>query len=103
VLHSAAAMVLYARGSRCLAVSVQGKLNRASATARCGRRVIGSAFSSDAGRWSADSEISLAPFVPTPSIVVDRAMELARLQPTDTFVDIGCGDGRVVVAAAPWC
>eukprot|EP01050_Picozoa_sp_SAG11_P034061 SAG11_NODE_11862_length_734_cov_1.302362_1_plen_132_part_01 len=55
------------------------------------------------GRWAPDSLASLAPFVPTPQIAVHKALELGRLQPTETFVDVGCGDGRLVLAAAPWC
>jgi SAM-dependent methyltransferase len=42
----------------------------------------------------------LAPFDPTPNEVVDRMMLLARLKNSDVVYDLGCGDGRVVVAAA---
>ncbi len=31
---------------------------------------------------------------------IDRALELADLQPGERFVDLGCGDGRVLVRAA---
>jgi protein-L-isoaspartate O-methyltransferase len=43
---------------------------------------------------------SLAPFVPTPPEVVDRLLTLARVGPRDVVYDIGCGDGRIVIAAA---
>lgn len=39
-------------------------------------------------------------FVPTPHDVVDRMLELARVKKTDVLYDLGCGDGRIVVAAA---
>jgi SAM-dependent methyltransferase len=40
------------------------------------------------------------PFVPTPPGVVERMLALARLGRDDTLYDLGCGDGRIVVAAA---
>ena len=41
-----------------------------------------------------------APFLPTPADVVDRMLELAVLAPSDVVYDLGCGDGRIVIAAA---
>jgi SAM-dependent methyltransferase len=43
---------------------------------------------------------SLAPYVPTPSDVVDRMLALAKVGPRDVVYDLGCGDGRIVIAAA---
>jgi SAM-dependent methyltransferase len=43
---------------------------------------------------------SLAPYVPTPSDVVDRMLRLAKVGPRDVVYDLGCGDGRIVIAAA---
>ena len=43
---------------------------------------------------------SLAPFVPTPMDVVERMLTLARVGPKDVVYDLGCGDGRIVIAAA---
>jgi protein-L-isoaspartate O-methyltransferase len=43
---------------------------------------------------------SLAPYVPTPPDVVDRMLTLAATRPGDTVYDLGCGDGRIVIAAA---
>jgi protein-L-isoaspartate O-methyltransferase len=42
----------------------------------------------------------LAPYVPSPEVIVDRMLEIARVGPGDTVYDLGSGDGRVVVAAA---
>ena len=44
--------------------------------------------------------MSLAPFVPSPVSVVDKMLELADLKPGETVYDLGCGDGRIVIAAA---
>lgn len=38
-------------------------------------------------------------FVPTPHDVVDKMLELAQVKKTDVLYDLGCGDGRIVVAA----
>lgn len=43
---------------------------------------------------------SLAPFVPTPNDVVDRMLTLAGVTAGDVVYDLGCGDGRIVIAAA---
>jgi outer membrane protein assembly factor BamB/precorrin-6B methylase 2 len=39
-------------------------------------------------------------FVPTPQDVVAKMLDLAGIKKTDTVVDLGCGDGRIVVTAA---
>ena len=43
---------------------------------------------------------NLAPFVPTPMLVVRRMLELAAVTQDDGVYDLGCGDGRIVVEAA---
>jgi precorrin-6B methylase 2 len=43
---------------------------------------------------------NLSPYVPSPSAVVERLLAFADLQPNDVLFDLGCGDGRIVVAAA---
>jgi hypothetical protein len=40
------------------------------------------------------------PYVPTPQGVVDRMLEMAKVGPADYLVDLGSGDGRIVVTAA---
>jgi len=40
------------------------------------------------------------PFVATPPDVVDRMLKLANVGPGDVVYDLGCGDGRIVIAAA---
>lgn len=41
-----------------------------------------------------------APYLPTHQELVKIMIRLARLQPTDRVVDLGSGDGRIVIAAA---
>ncbi len=40
------------------------------------------------------------PFVPTPPEVVDQMLKMVDLKPGDVLYDLGCGDGRIVIAAA---
>jgi len=42
----------------------------------------------------------LAPFVPTPMAVVEKMLELGSVDKDDILYDLGCGDGRIVIAAA---
>jgi SAM-dependent methyltransferase len=39
-------------------------------------------------------------FVPTPFKIVDRMLELAEVHEADVVYDLGCGDGRILIAAA---
>jgi SAM-dependent methyltransferase len=39
-------------------------------------------------------------YVPTPQAVVDRMLEMAEVKPADFVIDLGCGDGRMVISAA---
>src|SRR6266853_3645006 len=41
----------------------------------------------------------LAPYVSSPTRVVDRMLELANIKPGETLYDLGCGDGRILIAA----
>jgi methyltransferase family protein len=40
------------------------------------------------------------PYVPTPQEVVERMLELAKVGPHDYLIDLGSGDGRIVITAA---
>ncbi len=46
------------------------------------------------------AQASLAPYVPTPHDVVERMLTLAKVGKDDVVVDLGSGDGRLVIAAA---
>jgi tRNA G37 N-methylase Trm5 len=39
-------------------------------------------------------------FVPTPHEVVEKMLDMAKVKKGDVVYDLGCGDGRIVVAAA---
>lgn len=43
---------------------------------------------------------SLAPFVSSPQNIVEKMLEMAKIRPGETLYDLGCGDGRVLIAAA---
>ena len=43
---------------------------------------------------------NLAPFIPTPDDVVDRMLSFAKVTKDDVVYDLGCGDGRIPIAAA---
>jgi hypothetical protein len=39
-------------------------------------------------------------YVPTPQVVVDEMLRMARVGPKDFVIDLGSGDGRIVITAA---
>jgi len=39
----------------------------------------------------------LAPYVASPTHVVDLMLEMAKIKPGETVYDLGCGDGRILV------
>lgn len=43
---------------------------------------------------------SSVPYVPTPQVVVDRMLEMGKVGRNDYLIDLGSGDGRIVVTAA---
>jgi ubiquinone/menaquinone biosynthesis C-methylase UbiE len=42
---------------------------------------------------------NLAPYIPTPEVIVDRMLEAAHIKSGEIVYDLGSGDGRVVIAA----
>lgn len=47
-----------------------------------------------------DSKRTGGPYVPTPQIVVDEMLRIGRVGPDDFVVDLGSGDGVIVLTAA---
>ena len=45
-------------------------------------------------------ELSKLPFVPTPQVVVDEMLKMANVTAGDFVVDLGSGDGRMIITAA---
>jgi 16S rRNA A1518/A1519 N6-dimethyltransferase RsmA/KsgA/DIM1 with predicted DNA glycosylase/AP lyase activity len=41
-----------------------------------------------------------APYLPTLTVHMEQALDLAELQPGELLLELGCGDGKVVAAAA---
>ncbi len=52
------------------------------------------------GPFAASGTHCDAPYWQTPSSLIEPMLDLARCGPGDRLIDLGCGDGRVVVAAA---
>jgi methyltransferase family protein len=52
-----------------------------------------------AGATGQDKELD-TPYVPTPQVVVERMLKMAQVRPGDVLIDLGSGDGRLVITAA---
>jgi len=50
--------------------------------------------------FAATAAESSVPYVPTPQEVVDKMLDMAKVTPNDYLIDLGSGDGRIVVTAA---
>jgi ubiquinone/menaquinone biosynthesis C-methylase UbiE len=44
--------------------------------------------------------VNLAPYIPTPQLLVERMLEAGHVKPGDMVYDLGSGDGRIVITAA---
>jgi tRNA A58 N-methylase Trm61 len=42
----------------------------------------------------------IAPFVPSPTVVIRHMLQLAELRPGEVLFDLGAGDGRTLIMAA---
>ena len=58
---------------------------------------LGMTWAALAAQYEAGGDV---PYVPTPPEVVESMLKLADVKSTDFVVDLGCGDGRIVVMAA---
>ena len=58
------------------------------------------AFKAIRGPWAGTPHHLDAPFWPTPEPLVEHMLDLAEVGPGDHLIDLGCGDGRIVIAAA---
>jgi SAM-dependent methyltransferase len=83
------------RGERCKREAVEAK--RMKPTRRELLAGLGASLAAPAFAQSSDDlEV---PFVPTPHSLVAKMLDLAAVQATDFLIDLGCGDGRIAVAA----
>lgn len=62
--------------------------------------MLGVALMSAAATLAVAAGVREAPYVPTPQAVVDRMLEIAKVGPGDYLIDLGSGDGRIVITAA---
>src|SRR3954470_5003156 len=62
---------------------------------RHGALIAGLALAVPALAWQ-----GTVPYVPTPQVVVDRMLQMAKVTPQDYLIDLGSGDGRIVITAA---
>ena len=58
------------------------------------------AFAQPASEPEIGQEGQDVPWVPTPDVLVDKMLEMAAVTADDLVVDLGSGDGRLVIAAA---
>ncbi len=56
-----------------------------------------SVWSVQAQQWGNDD---LAPFLPSPQVVVEKMLEVAHIKPGEMVYDLGSGDGRIIITAA---
>src|SRR3954463_9382994 len=52
------------------------------------------------GTASSQEGVGDVVYVPTPQVVVDEMLTLAKIGPKDFLIDLGSGDGRIVITAA---
>jgi hypothetical protein len=50
-------------------------------------------------RLQAQEGVGDVVYVPTPQIVVDEMLRMAKVGPKDFVIDLGSGDGRMVITA----
>lgn len=53
-----------------------------------------------AGLLALGSASAQVPYVPTPERVVNTMLDMAKVGKDDVVYDLGCGDGRIIIAAA---
>jgi hypothetical protein len=89
--------VLPACREETLSVSPHFLASIASRPLARGRALAGAALFVASAAMAADASV---PYVPTPQDVVERMLEMAKVGPQDYLIDLGSGDGRIVVTAA---
>ena len=58
------------------------------------------AMAANAQRSVDDYKNNLAPYVRSPDHAVQKMLDMASLKPGETLYDLGCGDGKILIAAA---
>jgi SAM-dependent methyltransferase len=52
------------------------------------------------GAWAQNRPIEEVPYIRTPQVVVEKMLDLAGVGAEDFVIDLGSGDGRIVITAA---
>ena len=68
--------------------------------ANIGSRLGAAALALIASVASAQEGVGDVVYVPTPQIVVETMLKMAKVGPSDYLIDLGSGDGRIVITAA---
>jgi SAM-dependent methyltransferase len=61
--------------------------------------LVACAFVADSPAAAEAPGVAGAPYVPTPTAIVDRMLTLAKVGPGDYVIDLGSGDGRLVITS----
>ncbi len=64
------------------------------------RRALAAIATAAAAPWLARAQQNAGPYVPTPWKIVDDMLRLASVRKDDFVMDLGSGDGRLVITAA---
>src|SRR5215212_12250446 len=57
-------------------------------------------FASKLNSTALAQELVKLPYVPTPQVVVDEMLKMAQVKANDFVIDLGSGDGRIIITAA---
>ena len=64
------------------------------------RFIVSTAIALSPAAGAAEIERTGGPYVPTPQAVVDAMLDFGKVGPRDFVIDLGSGDGRIVLTAA---
>jgi Mycolic acid cyclopropane synthetase len=64
------------------------------------RLMLGAGIALLSGALLAQDDFGQTPYVPTPQNIVDQMLEVAKVSARDYLIDLGSGDGRMIITAA---
>src|SRR5690242_17206206 len=76
------------------------RIANAAKRARAARACLSAAMLFVAAPAMSQDDYGDTPYVQTPQHVVDKMLEIAKVGPKDYVIDLGSGDGRMVITAA---
>lgn len=89
-------LYLYGYNSGRYKVFVGGRTNKDTVF---GEIIFSESYLGKDDEFKNDKELDV-PFVVTPKSIVNKMMEMVNLKEGDYLIDLGCGDGRIVIEAA---